>query len=103
MDPKLAREAVRASMKTARSKYTKEQIIARLFEAAIKLFHARGDLRTEWEILQDAYDDATGMVTKDMYGDSHVKHTKDMMYQLDAQMGKVANEMEYLARELKKK
>lgn len=88
--------------KTARSSLTKEQIIERLFKSADRIYSDRVELRKDSEILQDAYDDATGLVTHDMYGNALVKETKDKLYQLDHMIGDVARQMEFLARELKK-
>lgn len=90
-------------MKTARSKLTKEQIMERLFKSADRLFSERVGLREDYDVLEDAYDDATGLVTKEMYADPLVKTTRDMIHELDQDIGKVARQMEHLARELKKK
>lgn len=101
MDPKKAREAVRTVM--AGSKLTREQIAERLFKGANELFDGRAALRKDYDMLQDAYDDATGVVTKGMYADPLVKKTKDAIHALDGQIGETARQMESLARELKKK
>ena len=99
-----ARDLVRASLgKAAASKLTKEQIAERLMKGADALFNARAEMRKDSDMLQDAYDDATGIATKDMYADPLVKETRDKVYQLDHQIGDVARQMEHLARELKKK
>ena len=87
----------------AGSKLTREQIADRLFKGADALFTARGAMRKDSDMLQDALDDATGAVTKDMYNDPLVKETKDAMYKLDHAIGDVARQMEHLARTLKKK
>jgi hypothetical protein len=88
--------------KTARSTLTKEQVAERLFKSANRLFDNRVELRKDSDILQEAYDDATGIVTLDMYGNKDVKETRDMIYSLDHQIGQAARQMEYLARLLKK-
>jgi hypothetical protein len=90
-------------IKTARSAMTAEQIAERLFKSANALFDFRGrTLREDFDILQEAYDDATGMVTQGMYADPEVKATKDAIHELDNHIGNVARQMEHLARELKK-
>lgn len=89
--------------KTARSKLTEVEIADGLFKAADALFTFRGRvLREQHDILQDAYDDATGLVTHNMYADPEVKKTRDAMHQLDQTIGEVARQMEWLARDLKK-
>ena len=97
------RKAVQAAMKAGGSKLTKEQIVERLMKSADQLFNDRVQLRQMTDILADAYGDATGLVTQDMYGNKLVKETKDKAYELDHQIGDLARQMEYLARELKKK
>jgi inosine/xanthosine triphosphate pyrophosphatase family protein len=87
----------------AGSKLTKEQISERLMKGADALFKARGAMRDDSTMLQDALDDATGVVTKDMYGDPLVKETRDKMDNLDHLIGDCARQMEHLARHLKKK
>lgn len=89
--------------KQARSKHTKAEIAERLNKGADRLFSHRSELREDYDILQEAYDDATGLVTKDMYGDEKVKATKDAMHKLDQSIGEVARQMEALARGLKGK
>ena len=90
-----------ARWKTARSRLTKEQIIESLMKGADRLFSERVSLRDDSGMLQDAYDDATGLVTHDMYANPQVKKTRDMLYELDHMIGNVAREMEFLARNLK--
>lgn len=97
------RKAVQAAMKASRSQHSKEQIAGLLVKAADSLFDGRVDLRKMGDILSDAYDDATGLVTHDMYGNALVKETRDQLQSLDHQIGDVARQMENLARELKKK
>ena len=80
---------------------TKEQISAQLFASANRLFDGRVELRHDHDILADAYDDATGLVTHDMYANPAVKQTRDMIHKLDGEIGMVAREMEFLARTLK--
>lgn len=85
------------------SKLTKEQIADRLMAGANALFDARSEMRRDSDMLQDAYDDATGLVTKEMYADPLVRETRDKMYRLDQQIGDAARQMEHLARELRKR
>jgi predicted RNase H-like nuclease (RuvC/YqgF family) len=88
-------------LKTARSTLTNEQIAERLFAGANHLFDSRVQLRKDNEMLDDAYNDATAMVTQDLYADAQVKEVRDAMYKLDHQIGDVARHMENLARRIK--
>jgi hypothetical protein len=91
------------AMKAGGSQLTKEQIVERLMKSADQLFNDRVQLRQMTDILADAYGDATGLVTQGMYMNKLIKETKDKAYELDHQIGDLARQMEYLARELKKK
>jgi len=82
----------------SRSKLTADQIAERCVAAADRLFACRGELRIDLDVLQDAYDDATGLVTQDLYANPDVKETKDAAYLLDSQIGQVARQLEHLAR-----
>jgi len=73
-----------------------------MFTGADRLFNCRSTMRTDEDILQDAYDDATGAASQ-LYADPLVKQTKDSMYRLDHEIGEVARNMEHLARTLKKR
>jgi hypothetical protein len=91
-----------AATKEGGAKLTKEQMIERLFEGADRFFASRVQLRADQDMLQDAYDDATGLVVQDMYANPLVKETKDALYALDHAIGNAARRMEHLARDLKK-
>ncbi len=82
------------------SKFTKEQIAKRMFTSADRLFSDRVELRRDHDILQDAYDDPTGLVTLDLYANKDVKETKDAIHKLDWEIGRMARQMEYLGRQL---
>jgi hypothetical protein len=85
-----------------KGRLTKAQLAQRLLEGANALFDARSDMRQDSDMLQNAYDDASGVTHLDVYANPLVKETKDKLYQLDHQIGDAARQMEHLARELKK-
>lgn len=96
------RHALRRRYGAARVHATNVQVADRMFSAADALFTCRGALRPDQEMLQDVYDDATG-IASDLYADPLVKETKDKMYRLDHEIGDVARQMEHLARTIRKK
>lgn len=81
--------------------HQRREIVERLFKAADALFDARGRMRREVDMLQDAYDDATG-AGPGLYADPIVRETRDVMHELDHEIGHVARQMEHLARLIKK-
>ena len=81
--------------------YTWEKLVDRLFRQADALFDARSEMRRTGDVLQDAYDDATGL-GPGLYGEPLLKETKDKLHDLDHAIGDVARQLEHLAREIKK-
>lgn len=86
----------------ARTRLSDAQVAERMFKGADHLFNCRVDMRRDNDILQDAYDDATGAASN-LYADPLVKETKDAIYQLDHEIGRVARQMEHLGRTIRKR
>jgi hypothetical protein len=80
------------------SLHSAQNISERMVTSADRLFNSRIDLRRDHDVLQDAYDDASGVHTQELYGNPDVKQTKDMIYTLDGVIGTTARQMEHLAR-----
>ena len=85
------------------SRLTGDRIVERLFASANRIYDERVALRRDHDMLADAYDDATGLVTQDLYGKSEVKKVRDEIHKLDQMIGETARSMEHLARLIKKK
>ena len=79
------------------------EIVEQLFASANRLFDSRVALRRDHDVLQQAYDDASGIYVKDMYADPDVRETRDTIESLEHSIGQVARQMEYLARLLKRR
>ena len=67
--------------KTARSRLTNEQIAERLVRSADRLFTERVELRRDYDVLDEAFNDASGL-TSDLYSDAGVKQTRDQIHEL---------------------
>jgi hypothetical protein len=82
--------------------YDETDVALGLIDGAEELFDARIAMRKKIEMLQDVYDDATAL-GPDLYADPLVKKTRDMLEELDHDIGIAARQMEHLARQIKKR
>ncbi len=94
--------ALRRRYGYSRERLNEKQIADRLVKSADRLFTDRVELRADYDVLQGAYDDASGLAAKGMYGNIDVKKTRDEVHELDAKIGQVARDMENLARKIRK-
>lgn len=78
------------------------EVVDRLFKGAEELLYARVNLRKQWDMLQDVYEDATAFGPA-LYADPLVKETRDVIHKLDGDIGTVVRQMEHLARQIKKR
>jgi hypothetical protein len=87
--------------RTSHSHLTSAQIAEHLLKSANRLYSHRSELHGDYDILHDAYSDATGLVTQGLYEDPDVQATMNMVEQVSHQLMTAAQHMEHLARLIK--
>jgi hypothetical protein len=94
------------NFKAAGSKYgiSADVLSKEAFKVANGLYDARGETRDFQQMLQDAYEDMTGLgpsMTHE-WREKNLKVNRDLLYKLDQQIGEVARGLEGLGRDVKK-
>ena len=101
MDP-IAKNVVSRAL-TAGLERDPEKLFAQMKKAVEALLDARVESRRVRDALSEINQDATGVTWTDNYNNDEIRKARDILSELDHNIGMGFREIEFMARQLKKK